>query len=81
MLKALALGARLAWIGRPFNYALAVAGQAGVAHGIALLRAEIDRDMAMLGVRSCEEIGRRHLLPNGPVPAWPPAEGGDRLVA
>ncbi len=81
VLKALALGARLAWVGRPFNYALAVAGQAGVAHGIALLRAEIDRDMAMLGVRSCDELGRQHLLAHGAAPAWPAAAPEDRLAA
>jgi len=60
-LKALALGARFVWVARPFNYASAIAGAAGVAHAIALLASEIDRDMAMLGVRSIAEVSPRHL--------------------
>jgi L-lactate dehydrogenase (cytochrome) len=54
--KALALGARCVFVGRPFNYAASVAGQAGVAHGIALLCAEISRDMAMLGLNRLDQI-------------------------
>lgn len=56
VLKALALGARMVFVGRPFNYAAAVAGQAGVAHAIHLLREEVDRNMAMLGVNGCSQL-------------------------
>ncbi|AOJ84873.1 2-hydroxy-acid oxidase [Burkholderia savannae] len=56
VLKALALGARMVFVGRPFNYAAAVAGEAGVAHAIRLLREEVDRNMAMLGVNGCGEL-------------------------
>jgi len=52
VLKALALGAKFVFIGRPFNYAAAVGGEAGVAHAIRLLGVEIDRDLALLGVNS-----------------------------
>ncbi|WP_083229054.1 alpha-hydroxy acid oxidase [Bordetella sp. H567] len=62
VLKALALGARMAFVGRPFNYAAAVAGEAGVQHAIALLRAEVDRNMVMLGVKACAELGRDALI-------------------
>ena len=62
VLKALALGARFVFIGRPFNYAAAVAGQAGVAHAIGLLSAEIDRNMAMLGVPGCADLNRDILI-------------------
>lgn len=62
VLKALALGARMVFVGRPFNYAAAVAGQAGVAHAIALLRAEVDRNLAMLGINSCDELSPELLL-------------------
>ena len=41
VLKALALGARCVFVGRPFNYAASVAGPAGVAHAMALLREEV----------------------------------------
>lgn len=56
VLKALALGARFVFLGRPFNYAAAVAGEAGVTHAIRLLADEIDRDLALLGAPSCAEL-------------------------
>ncbi|HEY0296816.1 MAG TPA: alpha-hydroxy acid oxidase [Bordetella sp.] len=63
VLKALALGARCVFLGRPFNYAAAVGGEAGVAHAIRLLREEVDRDMAMLGLCHCGEARRDILVP------------------
>lgn len=57
VLKALALGASFVFVGRPFNYAAAVGGEAGVAHAIGLLRAEVDRNMAMLGINHVREMG------------------------
>jgi L-lactate dehydrogenase (cytochrome) len=63
VLKALALGARAVFVGRPFNHAAAVAGEAGVTHGIRLLREEVDRNMAMLGVTRCTELSREMLIP------------------
>lgn len=62
VLKALALGARMVFVGRPFNYAAAVAGEAGVRHAIALLQAEVDRNMVMLGVKEWAELGPEALL-------------------
>jgi L-lactate dehydrogenase (cytochrome) len=56
VLKCLALGAQFAFVGRPFLFA-AVGGVDGVRHAIRLLAREIDRDMAMLGVRNWAEIG------------------------
>jgi L-lactate dehydrogenase (cytochrome) len=62
VLTALALGADFVFIGRPFLFAAAVAGEAGVLHAIDLLSKEIDRDMALLGLRRVEEAGRDILL-------------------
>ncbi|WP_242702305.1 alpha-hydroxy acid oxidase [Achromobacter sp. SD115] len=56
VLKALALGASFVFLGRPFNYAAAVGGEAGVSHAIGLLRAEVDRNMAMLGINHVREM-------------------------
>jgi L-lactate dehydrogenase (cytochrome) len=56
VLKALALGARFVFIGRPLLYAAVVGGEAGVQRALTLLRDEIDRDMALLGIRSIGEI-------------------------
>jgi L-lactate dehydrogenase (cytochrome) len=57
VLKALALGARFVFVGRPFLYAAAVAEEAGVRHAIRLLQNEIKRDMALLGVTSLSAMG------------------------
>jgi L-lactate dehydrogenase (cytochrome) len=57
VLKALALGASFVFLGRPFIYAAAVGGHAGVVHAAMLLASEIDRDMALLGVRTLHELG------------------------
>ena len=62
VIKALALGAQAVWVGRPFNYAAAVDGEAGVAAAIALLRSELDRNLAMLGATSCAELGPQHVM-------------------
>jgi L-lactate dehydrogenase (cytochrome) len=56
VIKALALGANFVWIGRPFLYAAIAGGEGGVARAITLLQAEIDRDLALLGIRSIGEI-------------------------
>jgi L-lactate dehydrogenase (cytochrome) len=62
VLKALALGAKFVFVGRPFNYAAAVGAEAGVSRAIDLLEAEIDRDMALLGVNAISEIGPDRLV-------------------
>jgi L-lactate dehydrogenase (cytochrome) len=54
--KALALGARFVFIGRPMIFAAALAGEAGVAHAIALLMAEIDRNLALLGMTDIAQL-------------------------
>lgn len=62
---ALALGARAVFTARPFLYALASAGEAGVVHGLAILREEIERTCALLGVRTPAEIGPAHVIRMG----------------
>jgi L-lactate dehydrogenase (cytochrome) len=68
VLKAFALGAHFVFVGRPFLYAAAVAGEAGVHHAARLLREEISRDMAMLGITSMAQMSRALLVPaRGPI--------------
>ena len=50
VLKALALGAKFVFIGRPFLYAAAMGGEAGVRHAIKLLQEEVERDMPLIGI-------------------------------
>jgi isopentenyl diphosphate isomerase/L-lactate dehydrogenase-like FMN-dependent dehydrogenase len=58
VLKALALGAQGVLVGRPTLFGTAVAGQAGAAHALALLQAEIEREMGLMGLRSVAEVDR-----------------------
>ena len=68
VLKALAMGAHFVFVGRPFLYAASIAGEAGVHHAAALLREEISRNMAMLGLSSVAEMKRDLLVPSrGPI--------------
>jgi len=62
VLKALALGAQFVFLGRPFLYAAAIGGAAGVERAIDLLRQEIDRDMALLGITGLAEMKRDLLV-------------------
>lgn len=61
VLKALALGADFVFVGRPFLYAAAVGGEAGVLHAAKLLQEEVHRDMALLGISSLDELGPEYL--------------------
>ncbi len=56
ILKALALGAKFVFLGRSFGYAASVGGEAGVLRAIDILRVEIDRDMAMMGINRLDEL-------------------------
>jgi L-lactate dehydrogenase (cytochrome) len=58
VLKAMALGARFVFVGRPLLYAAAVGGPEGVGHAIALMKGELDRDLALLGIDRPESLGR-----------------------
>jgi L-lactate dehydrogenase (cytochrome) len=63
IIKALALGARMVFLGRPMLYAATVAGEPGVTHALSLLKAEVNRNMALLGVEKIQEIGAEHVRP------------------
>lgn len=68
VLKAYAMGAHFVFIGRPFLYAAAIGGEAGVRHAAMLMREEISRNMAMLGISSMAEMKREFLVPSrGPI--------------
>ncbi len=65
LLKALALGADFVLVGRPFLFAAALAGEAGVRRAIALLARELDIDLALLGLSSLSEVGPEMLRQTG----------------
>lgn len=57
IIKALALGARFVFVGRPTLFGAALAGEAGVRHVLEILRSELDRDLALLGCRAVGDLG------------------------
>jgi L-lactate dehydrogenase (cytochrome) len=69
VMKALALGAQFVFIGRPFIYAAAIAGDPGVRHAIDLLSLEIHRNMALIGINTLAEMTRALMRRIGPAGA------------
>jgi L-lactate dehydrogenase (cytochrome) len=66
VLKAIALGARFVFVGRPFLYAAAIAGEDGVRHAINVLASEVLRNMGLLGINRLDEMGPDRLMHVGP---------------
>jgi 4-hydroxymandelate oxidase len=58
---ALALGAQAVFTARPFLYALAAAGEAGVARALAILQEEMLRALALTGAASVGDLTRNHV--------------------
>lgn len=61
VVKALALGARAVLVGRAYLYGLAADGQHGVEQVLDILRAEMSRDMRLLGCPSVQSLDRSWL--------------------
>ncbi|MES3025481.1 MAG: alpha-hydroxy acid oxidase, partial [Pseudomonadota bacterium] len=62
VIKAIALGARGVYIGRPFLYGLGAGGQAGVARCLEIIRNELDITMAFCGHRDIRHVKQDILL-------------------
>lgn len=58
VLKALSLGAKAVGGGRFYLYPLAAAGQSGVERALTLMKAEIERDMRLMGCSSVKDLTR-----------------------
>jgi L-lactate dehydrogenase (cytochrome) len=61
VLKALSSGAKAVGVGRYYLYPLAAAGQDGVERALGLLRAEIERDMKLMGCTAISQLSRDNL--------------------
>ncbi len=61
IVAAIALGARFTMVGRACLYGLMAGGRAGVDRTIAILRADIQRTMQLLGAISLDELGPHHV--------------------
>jgi len=67
VLKALALGADMVFIGRPVLMGLASFGEAGVYKALSLIKEELRRAMMLTGCTSLRDIDRSILLERSPV--------------
>ena len=63
VLKAVALGAKGVYIGRPFLYGLGAMGGPGVTKCLDIIRNELDLTMAFCGLRDLQHVDKKILLP------------------
>ncbi|MEO7496310.1 MAG: alpha-hydroxy acid oxidase [Massilia sp.] len=63
VIRAIALGAKGVYIGRPFLYGLGAQGQAGVTKCLEIIRNELDLTMAFCGLRDLQDVDKNILLP------------------
>ncbi|WP_326534805.1 alpha-hydroxy acid oxidase [Pseudorhodoferax sp.] len=61
VLKALSLGAKAVGLGRYYLFPLAAAGQAGIERALQQMKAEIVRDMRLMGARRVADLGKGNL--------------------
>jgi L-lactate dehydrogenase (cytochrome) len=62
VLKALALGADFVFVGRPFNYAASIGGEAGVRRAYAILQGEILRGLGQVGLERVAQMKPAYLM-------------------
>jgi L-lactate dehydrogenase (cytochrome) len=61
VLRALCLGAKGVYIGRPFLYGLGAGGKAGVTRTLEIIRKELDTTLALCGKRDILDVGKEML--------------------
>ncbi len=64
LLKALALGAKGAMVGRIMSYGLGAGGEAGVIRALEIVRKETDTTMALMGERDIRNVGLHNIYSN-----------------
>jgi isopentenyl diphosphate isomerase/L-lactate dehydrogenase-like FMN-dependent dehydrogenase len=76
-IKALCLGARAVLLGRAYAYGLAAGGEAGASRAVEIIRADMKRTMALLGVSSVGELSESYVELHGKMAreATPSREG------
>lgn len=61
IVKALALGADMVFVGRATLFGATAGGEAGALHALTLLKSEVGRTMALLGCNSIDQLGPEYL--------------------
>lgn len=77
ILKALCMGAKACSIGRGYLYPLAAGGQPGVERALGRLKAEIERNMVLMGCQDLSKLNRQRIIFPGRTPEAPRA-GSDQ---
>lgn len=67
VLKALCLGAKGVYIGRPYLYGLGAMGKPGVSKALDIIRNELDITMALCGERDVQNLGMHNIDPLSPL--------------
>tara|TARA_Y100000590_G_scaffold261806_1_gene293857 strand:+ start:1765 stop:2919 length:1155 start_codon:yes stop_codon:yes gene_type:complete len=62
VLKALAIGAKACSLGKGYLYALGAGGQQGVERLLEKMKAEINRDMVLMGCKSIKDLNRSKII-------------------
>ena len=62
VLKALALGAKACSLGKAYLFALGAGGQQGVESLLKKMKAEINRDMILMGCKSLKDLNRSKVI-------------------
>lgn len=70
VIRALALGARGVYIGRPFLYGLGALGEEGVTRCLEIIRHELDLTMAFCGLRQVGQVSNNILLAPAASQTW-----------
>ena len=71
MIKAVALGAKGTFMGRPYLYALGAMGQAGVTKLLEIMQKEADVTMALMGHSDIKNLSRADLIdPSATLNQW-----------
>jgi isopentenyl diphosphate isomerase/L-lactate dehydrogenase-like FMN-dependent dehydrogenase len=69
IVKALALGADMVFVGRAALYGASAGGEAGVTRALDILKSEVDRVMALIGCPNVEDLDERYLALGDEPPA------------
>lgn len=67
VLKAIALGAKFIFLGRPAMYGVAVAGERGVQHALSIIKREIDQNLALMGCPDISSFNQDFLCLREPI--------------
>ncbi|MFB6155868.1 MAG: alpha-hydroxy-acid oxidizing protein [Haloferacaceae archaeon] len=68
VLRALALGADLVGLGRPYLYGLTLGGEEGVRAVLKNVRADLDLSLGLCGYAAAEDVGREAVVRSGEAP-------------